>query len=90
MLVFGWLTVLLGVLAVLWADGAFAKRAPLPDAPRALEDALNRGLHLVFPLRRGLRFTVRVLGSLARRQNHARLLAKSPSAATIAPLASWL
>jgi hypothetical protein len=25
MLVLGWFTVLLGVLAVLWADGAFAK-----------------------------------------------------------------
>lgn len=30
MLVLGWLTVLLGVLAVLWADGAFAKMDPRP------------------------------------------------------------
>jgi hypothetical protein len=36
MLVLGWLTILLGVLATLWADGAFAKRSPLPDAPRAI------------------------------------------------------
>ena len=31
MLVLGWLTVLLGVFAMLWADGAF-----LPGAPRAI------------------------------------------------------
>jgi hypothetical protein len=36
MLVLGWLTVLLGVLAMLLADGAFAKRGPLPRAPRAI------------------------------------------------------
>jgi hypothetical protein len=36
MLVFGWLIVLLGVLAMLWADGAFAKRDPLSGAPRAI------------------------------------------------------
>jgi hypothetical protein len=30
MLVLGWLTVLLGVLATLWADGAFAKMDPRP------------------------------------------------------------
>ena len=36
MLVLGWLTVLLGVFTVLWADGAFAKRGPRPDAPRAI------------------------------------------------------
>ena len=29
-------TVLLGVLAMLLADGAFAKRGPLPRAPRAI------------------------------------------------------
>jgi hypothetical protein len=39
MLVLGWLTVVLGVFAVLWADGAFAKRGPLLGAqerPRAI------------------------------------------------------
>jgi hypothetical protein len=36
MLVFGWLTVLLGVFAMLWADGAFAKRGPLPGEPRVI------------------------------------------------------
>jgi hypothetical protein len=30
MLVLGWLTVVLGVLAMLWADGAFAKIDPRP------------------------------------------------------------
>jgi hypothetical protein len=30
MLVLGWLTVLLGVLATLWADGAFAKMDTQP------------------------------------------------------------
>jgi hypothetical protein len=30
MLVLGWFTVLLGVLATLWADGAFAKMDPRP------------------------------------------------------------
>jgi hypothetical protein len=30
MLVLGWLTVLLGVLATLWADGALAKINPRP------------------------------------------------------------
>ena len=34
--VLGWLTVLIGVFTVLWADGAFAKRGPRPDAPRAI------------------------------------------------------
>ena len=36
MLVFGWLTVLLGVFAMLWADGAFAKRGPLSCEPRVI------------------------------------------------------
>jgi hypothetical protein len=36
MLVFGWLMVLFGVFAMLWADGAFAKRDPLSGAPRAI------------------------------------------------------
>jgi hypothetical protein len=36
MLVLGWLTVLLGVLAMLLADGAFAERGPLPRDPRAI------------------------------------------------------
>jgi hypothetical protein len=36
MLVLGWLTVLLGVFTVLWADGAFANRGPRPDAPLAI------------------------------------------------------
>ena len=48
MLVLGWFTVLLGVLATLWADGAFAKtevrpaRAHFPGltpTKRALSDA---------------------------------------------------
>jgi hypothetical protein len=30
MLVLGWFTVLVGVLATLWADGAFAKLDPRP------------------------------------------------------------
>lgn len=30
MLVLGWLTVVLGVPAMLWADGAFAKTDPRP------------------------------------------------------------
>jgi hypothetical protein len=34
--VLGWLTVLIGVFTVLRADGAFAKRGPRPDAPRAI------------------------------------------------------
>ena len=36
MLVLGWLTVLVGVFTILWPDGAFAKRRPRPDAPRAI------------------------------------------------------
>jgi hypothetical protein len=36
MLVFGWLIVLLGVLAMLWADGAFAEGDPLSGASRAI------------------------------------------------------
>ena len=36
MLVLGWLAVLLGVFAMLWADGAFAKRDPLSRTPRAI------------------------------------------------------
>ena len=36
MLVFGWLTVVLGALAMLWADGEFAKRGPLPGALRSI------------------------------------------------------
>jgi hypothetical protein len=39
MLVLGWLTVLLGVFAILWADDAFAKRGRLPGTPR---NPLNR------------------------------------------------
>ena len=51
MLVLGWLTVLVGVFTILWADGAFAKRRPRPDAPRAIP--LNRAIWLCrgqFPL----------------------------------------
>ena len=36
MLVLGWLTVLLGVFAILWGDGAFAKRGLGQGAPRAI------------------------------------------------------
>ena len=36
MLVLGWLTVMLGVLAMLLADGAFVKRGPQPGARRAI------------------------------------------------------
>jgi hypothetical protein len=36
MLVLGWLTVLLGVFAMLWADGEFAKRGPLLGARRVI------------------------------------------------------
>jgi hypothetical protein len=48
MLVLGWFTVLLGVLATLWADGAFVKTDPRPahaqfpglaPAKRALSEA---------------------------------------------------
>ena len=40
MLVLGWLTVLLGVLAMLLADGAFAKRGS--SATRSARNSLNR------------------------------------------------
>ena len=40
MLVLGWLTVLLGVLAMLLADGAFAERDP--PATRSARNSLNR------------------------------------------------
>jgi hypothetical protein len=36
MLVLGWLAALLGVFAMLWADGAFAASGPRPNVLRAI------------------------------------------------------